>query len=49
MKMGSEQLYLDLLEKSLSFALWPEPPVPLTVFSHLHSPPKRFVLNTVAK
>lgn len=49
MKMGSEQLYLDLLKKSLSFALWPEPPVPLTVFSHLHSPPKRFVLNTVAK
>jgi hypothetical protein len=28
-----EQLYLDLLKKTLSFSLWPEPPVPIAAFN----------------
>ena len=27
---GPEELYLDLMKKALSFALWPEPPFPIT-------------------
>jgi len=29
MKVTSEQLYLELLKKTISFSLWPEPPVPI--------------------
>lgn len=29
-----EQLYLDLLKKTLSFSLWPEPPVPVAAFNY---------------
>ena len=27
------ELYLDLLKKTLSFSLWPEPPVPIAAFN----------------
>ena len=27
-------LYLDLIKKTLSFSLWPEPPVDLAFFGH---------------
>ena len=29
MQQSSEELYLELLKKTLSFSLWPKPPVPV--------------------
>jgi len=29
-----EQLYLDLMKKTLSFSLWPEPPIPVDMFEY---------------
>lgn len=42
-----EQLYLDLLKKTLSFTLWPEPPVPVNTFL-IKSRFKRFFIKTIA-
>src|SRR5262245_5879681 len=41
MKTTPEQLYLDLLKKTLSFALWPEPPLPLRTFNYARPKWKR--------
>lgn len=46
--MDSECLYLDLIKKTLSFTLWPEPPVPITTFSYLSSPLKRTLTASVS-
>lgn len=34
-----EALYLDLMKKTLSFTLWPEPPIPLETFNYSRPPP----------
>jgi O-methyltransferase len=39
------QLYLDLLKKTLSFSLWPEPPVPAEAFNYGRPAWKRGVVN----
>ena len=44
-----EKLYLDLIKKTLSFALWPEPPIPITAFNSLRSLIKRFPVSLVAR
>ncbi len=46
--MKSEQLYLDLLKKTLSYSLWPEPPIPIETFNYLRSRRKRFMLSLVS-
>ena len=43
-----EQLYLDLMKKTLSFILWPEPPVPIRTF-YIRSPVKRFLVSVVSQ
>ncbi len=43
-----EQLYLDLLKKTLLSTLWPDPPVPITTFNHERTPLKRFLYRTIA-
>jgi len=43
MKTTPEQLYLDLLKKTLSFSLWPEPPLPLATFNYARPAWKRGV------
>lgn len=43
-----EQLYLDLMKKTLSFTLWPDPPVPTTTF-YIPSPVKRFLVSVISK
>ena len=37
MKPESVKLYLDLLKKTLSYSLWQEPPVPITLFNETRS------------
>lgn len=47
MTQSPEQLYLELLKKTLLFTLWPDPPVPITTFNHQYPPLKRFLCNTI--
>jgi O-methyltransferase len=42
-------LYLDLLKKTLSFSLWPEPPVPLTLFNSRRTKPKQMIATLSSK
>src|SRR5258707_14035889 len=44
MKTTPEQLYLDLLKKTLSFSLWPEPSLPIAMFTYAGPAGKRGVL-----
>ena len=45
MKQKPELLYLDLMKKTLSFTLWPEPPEPLCG----RTPVNRFIVSTISK
>jgi len=49
MKGQTEDLYLDLLKKTLSFTLWPEPPVPLETFNEQRRPFKRFAVSVASR
>ena len=49
MMQTPEQLYLDLLKKTLLFTLWPDPPIPITTFNHRYGPLKRFLLTAIRK
>lgn len=49
MKQKPELLYLDLMKKTLSFTLWPEPPMPITIFNYERSPVKRFMVYAISK
>jgi hypothetical protein len=40
-----ENLYLDLLIKTLSFSLWPEPPIPVDVYQYHRSWYKRAIIK----
>ena len=44
-----EILYLNLIKKTLSYALWPEPPIPIATFAYLKSPIKRVLISTISK
>ena len=43
-KYEPKELYLDLMKKTLSFILWPEPPTPITSYQ-IASPVKRFLVS----
>ena len=43
------KLYLDLLKKTLSYSLWPEPPIPITLFNETRSPLKRTAVSLVSR
>src|ERR1700722_5034815 len=49
MKQKPEMLYLDLMKKTLSFTLWPEPPMPITVFKFAQKPVKRLLISAMAR
>jgi hypothetical protein len=49
MKQKPELLYLDLMKKTLSFTLWPEPPSLITTFNFEHSPVKRFMICIISR
>lgn len=49
MNSKPEQLYLDLMKKTLSFTIWPEPPVPLLSFNSSRRPLKRFLVAAISK
>lgn len=50
MKNGrTEELYLELMKKTLSFALWPEPPVPIDTFNYKNVLPKRLLVSLICR
>lgn len=49
MSQKPEQLYLDLMKKTLSFMLWPEPPVPIGTLKYIRFPVRRLFVQTVSK
>ncbi len=48
-KIKPEDLYLDLIKKTLAFTLWPEPPHPISNFKYLGSPLKKWVISSVSR
>jgi len=44
-----EDLYLNLLKNTLSFNLWPEPPVPVESQNYLRAPWKRTIISFLAR
>jgi O-methyltransferase len=49
MKQEPVKLYLDLLKKTLSYSLWPEPPIPLALFNETRSPLKRAAVSMLSR
>jgi O-methyltransferase len=49
MKNTAISLYLDLIKKTLSFTLWPEPGIPLETFNYKRSTAKRFFIHNLTK
>ena len=49
MKNASISLYLDLIKKTLSFTLWPEPGIPLETFNYKRSTAKRYFIHNLTK
>lgn len=49
MKTQPEKLYLDLMKKTISFFLWPEPPTPIEFLATARSPVKRLIISIVSK
>lgn len=52
MNIKPEELYLDLLKKTLSFSLWPEPPIPIetqTMFNADRSALKKWAIAAIAR
>lgn len=49
MKRGAENLYLDLMKKTLAFTLWPEPPTPLEVRNGERSALKRLPISCLSR
>jgi hypothetical protein len=48
MNTEPEELYLELLKRTVSFALWPEPPLPVETFNYQRSLAKRSVLSAIS-
>lgn len=46
---GAQELYLDLLEKTLLFTLWPEPLIPVEALNYRRPAPARFLVAAVSK
>ena len=49
MNQKSRKPYLELLKKTLTFALWPEPPAPISTFNSGRSPLKRALVSLVSR
>jgi hypothetical protein len=48
MNQKPELLYLNLMKRALSFTLWPEPPIPITIFNYRRRPARRFLVSTIS-
>ncbi len=48
MTVRPENLYLDLIKKTLAFTLWPEPPIPLDTFNYSRPYLKRWLVSSIS-
>lgn len=48
MTRTAAELYLDLLKRTLSFLLWPEPPLPVMTFNYQRPPLKRALVSSIS-
>jgi O-methyltransferase len=48
-KQEPVKLYLELLKKTLSYSLWPEPPIPLTLFNETRAPLKQAAVSLLSR
>jgi len=49
MNIEPKALYLDLLKKTLSFSLWPEPPIPIEKPVYVRRPLKRNLVSLISR
>jgi O-methyltransferase len=49
MRQRPEDLYLDLMKKTLAFTLWPEPPISIETFNYARSPVKKMLVTFVSR
>ena len=49
MKRRAEDLYLELMKKTLAFTLWPEVPISLDAFNYLRPPVRRFAISCISR
>lgn len=49
MKQKPELLYLDLIKKTLSFTLWPDPPISITTSIYKKSSIKKLLVSVISK
>lgn len=49
MTADARNLYLDLLKRTLSFLLWPEPPQPVEIFNFQNPPLRRWVFGMISR
>ena len=49
MTQQPENLYLELMKRTLSFALWQEPPMPIETFNHKNSLPVKLFVATISR
>lgn len=47
MERKPQELYLDLLKKTLCFILWPEPPIPIDTFNYARLSLRRLVVSLI--
>lgn len=48
MEKEAEKLYLNLLKKTLSFTLWPEPPMPIMTLNYKRSFLRRTLIAAIS-
>lgn len=49
MEQKIDEFFLNLMKKTLSFTLWPEPPAPIALFNDEKSPISRFFITIITK
>lgn len=49
MQRKPEDLYLDLLKRTLAFTLWPEPPIPIETFNYSKSLFKKLFVSFISR
>lgn len=49
MQQKPEQLYLELIKKTLSFTLWPEPPIPIGTLNSSRRSFRNFLTRTISR
>ncbi|MEA3224641.1 MAG: TylF/MycF/NovP-related O-methyltransferase [Planctomycetota bacterium] len=49
MKGRPENLYIDLMKKTLAFTLWTEPPIPLYTFNYQRPPVQRILVSSISR